>query len=119
MCDIDLEASDLYSITERKARKTHRCDACRGPIVPGERYEKHFMVQDGTAITEKCCRLCADAMAEFAKAHHGQHSNPAYFVELLSGCIGPHDDDGLSARWTELRDALDARRSAAQEVQER
>jgi hypothetical protein len=42
----------------RKARKEHRCDLCRGKIIPGEKYVYQFIVDGGDSwdfkMHEKC-----------------------------------------------------------------
>jgi hypothetical protein len=38
-CFCDYDAPTFYSNVRRKARKVHKCEECRGPILPGEQYE--------------------------------------------------------------------------------
>ncbi len=40
------------------ARKAHKCDACRTPIVPGEDYHYHTGKFDGHFFANKVCRRC-------------------------------------------------------------
>jgi hypothetical protein len=41
-----------------KARKSHKCDACRGTIEPGEQYERTSGKFEGYVSTSKMCRRC-------------------------------------------------------------
>jgi ABC-type dipeptide/oligopeptide/nickel transport system ATPase component len=48
------------------ARKTHRCDVCRGVIAPGDTYTRQRNVADGECYTFKAHALCD---AAYWKAH--------------------------------------------------
>ena len=59
-CYCDYEPSDFYSATQPVARKVHRCEECGGPVLPGEKYERAFVVTYGHADTFKTCARCVD-----------------------------------------------------------
>ena len=52
-------STDFGSTTTRKARKTHQCEECLRDIQPGERYERHAGVWEGTFFTFVSCPHCA------------------------------------------------------------
>ena len=54
-CD---ESYEVYNETERAARKSHICGACRETIRPGDRYTRLFTVFDGETETIKRCARC-------------------------------------------------------------
>lgn len=54
-CD---EVCDVYLETYPKARKPHRCGACREVISPGSQYTKVAIVGAGSAHTYKRCARC-------------------------------------------------------------
>lgn len=51
---------DIYRERIRRARRKHRCDACKLPIHPGERYCSVFLVWKEEAIVDsvKRCGRC-------------------------------------------------------------
>lgn len=59
-CSCDYDPPSVYSATTPRAKKTYRCDECRGSISPGERYERVFGVWDGRADTYRTCERCFD-----------------------------------------------------------
>lgn len=54
-CD---ETYDVYDERVVRARKPHRCGACRETILPGHRYCRIGVVFDGEARTYKRCVRC-------------------------------------------------------------
>lgn len=48
----------VYDEQHRKARKEHRCDACKETIRVGDRYTSLHLVYDGTAQTIKRYARC-------------------------------------------------------------
>ena len=44
-----------------KANKTHQCHECRGAICPGEKYERAFVVYEGSGSAHKTCLHCVAA----------------------------------------------------------
>ena len=111
MCYIELETCEVWSETERKARKAHTCSCCRGPIAPGERYVVHFSVLDGDATSEKSCLACHAARMEFGDAHESA-PQPSYFPTLLRECIVSGEGDS-EAKWRPVLEAIEARRPRA------
>lgn len=59
MCRVDGDSADAYSVSRPIARSEHRCGECRRTILPGEPYERHGMVYEGTASTHLVCTHCA------------------------------------------------------------
>lgn len=60
MCRIDdSERAEVYVVEHRIARKEHRCGECRRPILAGEPYDHHRIIQDGYASTHRVCSHCA------------------------------------------------------------
>lgn len=119
MCDIDDgERCSVWSETQRRARKPHRCDACSGPIGIGEIYLVHFSVFEGYTTSEKMCVECEVARDEFADEHNGMLCTPSGMRETLRECISEGtsaDDEGNAvvdpedARWQAMLDAMAAR----------
>ncbi len=108
MCSIDLEQSEVWDETERTARTPKACDCCHGPIVPGQRYVKHFSIYDGSVTSENLCKLCEKDRDEFAKAHDNMSPTPSGFTGMLSECVDDTEDD----RWAEMLRAIEARKDA-------
>ena len=59
-CD---ESYAVYTARTVRARKEHRCCACRDPIKIGHRYVSVFLVFGGTARTYKRCLRCQTIFA--------------------------------------------------------
>lgn len=109
MCIIEMEPCDVWSETQRTARKAHRCSSCRGPIGPGERYTVHFSIYDREMTRAKLCGLCLADRMEFTESHGGDLliPDPASFPTLLRECIG--EDEESARRWTPMLTVLEAR----------
>jgi hypothetical protein len=60
---------DVWSVSWQTARKQHRCCECHELILPGQRYERIFCVQDGDAQTFKTCEFCAKEYEQLRKKH--------------------------------------------------
>ncbi len=58
MCDCDYEQPAVYGLDQPRARKPHTCCECRGVIQPGEVYNRHHGIWDGSASTFKICVDC-------------------------------------------------------------
>lgn len=56
-CDVG-DMAEFYAAGVRRARKPYRCDECDGPINPGERYERAFMIHEGDPMTDRTCAAC-------------------------------------------------------------
>jgi hypothetical protein len=56
----DCETPEVYSATNRKARKLHRCDECNGLIKPGEQYHYASGIHDHYPFTFHLHQICAD-----------------------------------------------------------
>ena len=54
----DYEPCSFYKHTIVRARKAHRCDACKRQIAPGHRYALVKLAGDGSAETIKRCGAC-------------------------------------------------------------
>ena len=48
----------ILAETKRKARKQHRCDECRGAILPGQTYLDERYLFEGEVSTHKTCQCC-------------------------------------------------------------
>lgn len=59
-CDYDYDQPQFYSEGTRKARKTHRCCECGGPIHPGMLYVYRSGKWDSGVETFKECFFCAE-----------------------------------------------------------
>lgn len=59
------EYAEVWDVTWRKARKPHVCCECLETISPGQRYERIFMLFDGTATHFKTCEFCANEYQTF------------------------------------------------------
>lgn len=51
--------ADVWHVTWHTARKAHKCCECHEPIATGQRYERIFLVYDGSFDTFKTCEFCA------------------------------------------------------------
>ncbi len=52
------ESYDVYAESRTTARKSHECDACDGPIAPGDIYYRIRWVFEGSADGVKRCIRC-------------------------------------------------------------
>ena len=51
-------ANDVQRTKQQRARKEHRCKACRETIRVGDVYASEFIVYDGESSTTKRCLRC-------------------------------------------------------------
>lgn len=58
-CYCDYDPPAFFSKTVRRARKPHRCDECRGQILPGEKYE-YVSGKWDDFCTFEICEHCID-----------------------------------------------------------
>lgn len=84
-CD---ESYDVYIAKRVRARKTHKCCACREPIVPGHHYIRIGLVFDGSAESYKRCLRC-------------QTIFEALVVELRGSDEWPDEDLNCGHEWSE------------------
>jgi hypothetical protein len=113
VCYIDLEPCQVWTETQRKARKKHKCDCCGRVIKPGETYTRNFNKFDGVVSYSKGCAECIADRLTFAKAHSGQLFPPDSLKEMLEQCIYDDEDDGDDdgaytdpLRWHKMLDAI-------------
>jgi hypothetical protein len=65
---MECEVPSVYRVTDRTARKRHRCCECNWWIDPGEKYVECFGIWDGNAETNRQHVHCADA-CRFIRDH--------------------------------------------------
>ncbi len=124
MCTIEVHGyCKVWEETRRKARKSHVCDSCYGPINKGDIYLRHFNVFEGTATSEKCCIACADDREIFYKAHGGVMFQPSMFQHSIYECIGEdaeygEDDELIPSEWQPMLDRLIARKESTHAPQD-
>lgn len=58
MCDVYLDACEVWCDAWRQARRAHKCCACSEGIRPGDRYHYASWVHDGRAGSFKHCARC-------------------------------------------------------------
>lgn len=117
MCVIDLEPSDVWRETTRKARKEHVCSSCRGVILQNDVYLEHFSLFEGYPTRAKMCSLCHRDRAVFSAAHSQMLCTPIYFPDALEECI--HDGDEESdLRWRPMLEAMRGRAADVPRAQE-
>lgn len=109
MCQIeDGDRFDVFTETLRKARKTHKCDCCKGNIAIGARYLVHFSVYEGEPSSQKMCAPCNSDRHKFADAHGGSLAQPLYFPEMLDECILDGDKES-EQMWKPMLEAIAGR----------
>ena len=115
MCEVnyDDDVCSVFSETTPRARKPHRCDGCDAVIPVGTVHVRVFTVFDGDASSERECPACTKARVEFQKEHRFT-STPSSFGDFLETCID-EGEPGVE-RWIAMRDAIAARREAAEAV---
>lgn len=92
MCDFyPEETATIWQVTYQKARRAHRCDACRSAITPGQSYRLTKSLFDGHWSTEKACTACSDALSRFGEAHRFTPS-ASNFREYLTECTQWDDE---------------------------
>lgn len=79
MCLIDGEPFDAWDEKDHKAKKTHRCSCCWGPIQKGEMYT-------GSVEHSKVCGGCQKDRLAFSKEHLVGYQ-PSYFLQGLRDCV--------------------------------
>jgi hypothetical protein len=67
-CYCDYDAPQAYYSKMRKARRPHRCCECPGRIKPGEMYEYHSGIMDGSPFDGHTCLRCVE-IREWMKAN--------------------------------------------------
>ncbi len=65
----DCEPIAVQDQEVRRARKEHRCSACRETIRRGDLYERDFAVWGGSANVVKRCMRCEALYQELCKLH--------------------------------------------------
>jgi hypothetical protein len=110
MCYIELEPCGVWLETERKARKAHQCSSCKGAILPGQPYTKHFSILEpgDRPVSEKICAPCVVARSEFGDAHESGDPTPSYFPAMLVECIQEGDAES-EAKWKPMLEAIQGR----------
>lgn len=68
--------SDCQGETVRRARKAHRCEECRGSIVPGELYTYVSGVWDGCPDSWRMCSACTDVMHAWYRFARAEQNTP-------------------------------------------
>lgn len=63
------DVASLWQVTWHQARKQHRCCECHENILPGQRYERIFVISDGTPYSYKTCEFCADEYQRLLTKH--------------------------------------------------
>lgn len=66
-CDYD-EPADVWHESTPVARLRHQCTECRGPILPGERYQRESSLYDRRWQTYKTRERCLQVVA-YVTAH--------------------------------------------------
>lgn len=112
MCEIGMAEASQWSETKRVVKRRATCSACGTRLVAGAEYFKHFSVCEGRVCNESICLDCYRDRDEFVAAHDAMIPPPAYFVELLDGCID-EDDEESESTWKPMRARITARYEAA------
>lgn len=66
----------VYRDEIRKARKPHWCDACCGPISPGQEYAYHFQVYEGCPNSLRRCARCEAIYRHLCSARWDSDEGP-------------------------------------------
>jgi hypothetical protein len=86
--DLDYDGvCDVYETHWHVARKTHRCACCGYRIPAGAQYQRHHMVDGGSARDEACCWACAAGLWRIMQEHN-THPAPSWAMEFLRDEIG-------------------------------
>lgn len=115
MCDIDYDGEECQVWQEtviKKARKEHKCNACRGVINPGDSYLKHFSVYDGYVTSNKACKDCHELSTEFLN-DHGVTYPPYALRSNIQECFWEekrHGSPEIAAKWEKALHEMDERR---------
>ena len=67
-CWCDYEPSTIWRESKPKAKTRHVCTECRGPILPGEQYQREESLFEGDWQTYKTCQRCLNIVA-YVTAH--------------------------------------------------
>jgi hypothetical protein len=59
-CACDYDPAEFYFSEVRTARKSHVCEECAAPIMPGDKYEYVFGKWEGYVSIFKTCERCRD-----------------------------------------------------------
>lgn len=73
-CQCDYEPSDVWCLTEPKARKEHKCCECGGTIRRGERHKRVSSLYDGRWSTFRRCADCAVTACDLKQLLEGYGS---------------------------------------------
>lgn len=87
---------DLCEVTQRRARKTHFCEVCGKPIVPGSEYISTKSLQEGRFVNVKEHIHCDAVLNAYTKAtgaelYYGRMDEVVVWLrdEVCSEC--PHE----------------------------
>jgi len=71
----DGEPLDVDNERMVRARKNHRCDACKETIRRGDLYKRHFIAWEGTCETVLRCARCDTIYQELCKLHRAKNKD--------------------------------------------
>lgn len=97
------ECYDFYKETHRKARKGHKCDACKEAISAGHHYWLVAWVYDGEAESVKRCERCQTIHMHLRKKCREDGGYDALWPAEKLDCGLKYEDE-----WGELPDEIAA-----------
>lgn len=110
MCYIEFDLCEVWDEREiTKARKTHKCDCCRGIIDKGCKYWRHFSKFEGEITSEKICLACQHDREVFAKAHENMRPCPSATKEMVHECLHEREDFKQMLQWARMLRRMDNR----------
>lgn len=91
----DGDCASVYDEETRKARKPHKCGACREAIPPGQVYHRTFIVFDGEPEVFLRCARCQVIYEHLSKRIRDEGAYEE-FCDLRLNCGHTYED-----RWQE------------------
>lgn len=111
MCDLDyLEPFEFYHQKVVKARKPHKCTACGGLILVGEKYLKHVDRFEGEFHSEKMCDSCRTSQDYFSEMHNNIITAPSSFRKLIYECLDERESLSMMLKWKRILRGMDKRK---------
>jgi hypothetical protein len=105
-CDCDCEQPAVYRSKIQRARKSHACCECGGPITPGDFHEYVFAIWDGDPSGVRTCSPCLQLRAWVAEVADCQPCHSELIdsaAEELRNMTGPRTPEVRQLWWRGAR----------------
>lgn len=99
----DFEGPEIYSDSEPRAKKQHRCEECRAPILVGERHYYYAGKWDGDFSSGRQHTLCLQACVYVRDKIQGGECIPFGGLKEFMAEVNFSSDDRKNPKWARVR----------------